>query len=455
MGAGAASATEAAKNATVEELKTTIAGASPEQQQKLTDALKGLEGRSVVEDEAPGAGGPCPGPVDCSVISTVAKDFKGLSTQPASPKFKGALVQIYVRTQKLGGTDKSSSGNRYDSLVMANGMIRSGLSCQLIHYTHEEHDKFFELCKSFDFIIVRCEPGQIKADGGDQRKFDDGMRAIRDMGIQVWPSPDVMEKMGARDALCKVADMNIGLADTLAYYTPEEFSAGFKKTMAFQPRVIKQARGSSGEGVWIIKLKNGNYCQEFGERLCDDSEVLTLMEANDNHHEEHTVAEFIEFCSNGRTDKSGTWTSEGVGKYLEAGGQLVDQRFCPRILEGELRYNLIADSLVGITHKKPQEGGISAVGGTGSTYTYYEPEEALFKNLTTSFLEKDLPLMMRALDLPTEPLPLWWTVGFINSSPEGTPADQEKWIVGEFSCSCVGISRALAACHTVGGGGGG
>ena len=35
------------------------------------------------------------------------------------------------------------------------------------------------------------------------------------------------------------------------------FSVGFKKTMAFQPRVIKQNRGSSGEGIWIIKLKEG------------------------------------------------------------------------------------------------------------------------------------------------------------------------------------------------------
>ena len=49
----------------------------------------------------------------------------------------------------------------------------------------------------------------------------------------------------------------------------------------------------------------------------------------------------------------------GVGKYLEggkaAGGQLVDQRFCPRIVEGELRYNLIGDSLVGVIHKKPKD----------------------------------------------------------------------------------------------------
>merc|ERR1719380_588932 len=87
--------------------------------------------------------------------------------------------------------------------------------------------------------------------------------------------------------------------------------------MAYQPRVVKQNRGSAGEGIWIIKLKEANYCKAFGERSCEDSEVLSLMEANDNHAEEHTVAEFIEWCIKGRTDKSGTWESKGKGKYLE------------------------------------------------------------------------------------------------------------------------------------------
>merc|ERR1711871_1858294 len=330
-------------------------------------------------------------------------DNLGLLPQPRKPKYKIGLIQIYVRSQPFGGSDKSSNGHRYDSIPFANGMISAGMSCQLVHYVHEEHDKFMEVMKGFDAIIVRCNPGQIKADGGDQGKFDDGMRAVRKKGIQVWPSPDVMEQMGAKDALTKIASMNIGLEDTLAYYDPEAFTAGFKKTMAFQPRVIKQNRGSSGEGIWIIKLKEGNYCSTFGERSCEDSEVLTLMEANDNHEETHTVAEFVEFCINGRTDKSGEWTSKGVGKYLEggkaAGGQLVDQRFCPRIVEGELRYNCVADELVGIIHKKPKEGGISAVGGTGSVYTFYGPDEPKFANLTENFLVKDLPLVMPALGL--------------------------------------------------------
>merc|ERR1719199_1078646 len=258
-----------------------------------------------------------------------------------------------------------------------------------------------------------------------------------------------MEFMGAKDALCKIATMNIGLPDTETYFDPAKFAAGFKKTMAFQPRVIKQNRGSSGEGIWIIKLKSGNYCKGYGDRSCSDDEVLEMMEACDNHAETHTVGEFIEFCVNGRNAKSGKWDTVGTGKYLEggkeAGGQLVDQRFCPRIVEGELRMNMIGDTCTGIIHKKPKAGGISAVGGTGSVYTFYGPDEVKFANLTKKFLTDDLPLVMPALGLAEEPIPLWWTTDFILASPEGTPAEEEKWIVGEFNCSCVGISKCLAA----------
>merc|ERR1711865_1156326 len=117
-----------------------------------------------------------------------------------------------------------------------------------------------------------------------------------------------------------MGDMEFGLPDTLGYYSPEDMKTGFPKTVAFQPRVVKQNRGSAGEGIWIIKLKDeSKYCKTFGEREATDDEVLILKEANDNHIEEHTVAEFIEFCVNGRNDKSGTWTSKGTGQYFAGG----------------------------------------------------------------------------------------------------------------------------------------
>jgi hypothetical protein len=80
------------------------------------------------------------------------------------------------------------------------------------------------------------------------------------------------------------------------------------------------------------------------------------MEANDNHVEYHTVGEFFEFCVNGRTENSGIWESTGEGRYLEggvdSGAMLVDQRFLPRIVEGEgeVRLNMIGSELVNLVH---------------------------------------------------------------------------------------------------------
>ena len=80
-----------------------------------------------------------------------------------------------------------------------------------------------------------------------------------------------------------------------------------------------------------------------------------------------------------------------------------------------------------------------------SIYTYYGPEERKFSNLTHRFLTEDIDKVMPALGLPDEPIPLWWTCDFILASPEGTPSAEEKWIIGEFNCSCVGapFPRAL------------
>ena len=44
--------------------------------------------------------------------------------------------------------------------------------------------------------------------------------------MKVWPSPDVMEFMGAKDALTRIAHLNIGLEDTLTYF---EEDTSFRK----------------------------------------------------------------------------------------------------------------------------------------------------------------------------------------------------------------------------------
>ena len=179
-------------------------------------------------------------------------------------------------------------------------------------YVPELHDFIAPALKAVDGIIVRINPGQL---GEHQGRFDGLMRECTALGIPVWSSPDVQMRMGAKDALCKIAHLNVGLPDTFAYYTPGEFKAGFYQTMAYQPRVIKQNRGSSGEGIWIIKLKGREYCSTFGAAVCEDDWMLDMIEANDNHQEFHTCGEFVEFCINGRTAASGTWTCAAAAEH--------------------------------------------------------------------------------------------------------------------------------------------
>jgi len=156
--------------------------------------------------------------------------------------------------------------------------------------------------------------------------------------------------------------------------------------------------------------------------------------------EYHTVAEFLEFCIDGRTERSGSWMSQGKGRYLDgglaAGAMLVDQRFLPRIVEGEVRCLMIGPELIQIVHKKPKEGGLSATLQSGAVYTKYSPDDPKFEKLVENF-KADLPKIMSCFGLANEPLPLLWTADYIYGDTD------DQLYVGEFNCSCVGITQQL------------
>merc|ERR1712066_884001 len=184
--------------------------------------------------------------------------------------------------------------------------------------------------------------------------------------------------------------------------------------------------------------KEGNYCENYGDRVCEGSEVLILKEANDFHEEEHTVDEFMEFCVNGRTEKSGEWKSIGTGQYYEggreAGGQMVDQRFLPRIEEGEARFMMIGRELYRIEHYKY----VGGVGGETVT-TIYQPDAAEFAE-TKDKLMTEIEPIMKALGKDMSALPLLWAADFIPIDNHSTP-----YVVGEFNCSCLGVAGFLNA----------
>jgi len=395
-----------------------------------------------------------------------------LQAAPAVYQFKLCVVQFKVPGAKNGGSDKGPDGNRVDSIPIANSVIAAGAACDLVLFDSEKNKgdvaEFTTLTSAYDALIVRINPGQLSqgTEEGTQGRFDDLMNKYITEGKLVWSSPKIQTQMGAKDALVKIGSLNCGLEDTYAYYSEEELIAGFKKCAAFQPRVIKQNRGSAGEGIWLCWLwdKAGDKKVEiypsksFGESSLADDDYVKLMEMNDNHVEYHTVKEFMVFCVSGPSgDGAGEWKSTFPGEYLkggkEAGGQLVDQRLLPRIDEGEVRILMAGDACQMAVHKKPMGGGLSAVGGN-SEYTYYKPEDPKYKGLIEK-LYADIPQLLPKLGLEGEPLPLLWTCDYIPKNPDdwekgpydrSCPDDKTEYTVGEFNCSCVGISKFQAVC---------
>lgn len=389
-------------------------------------------------------------------VTTTVGDFDPLSDD--SIKSRPDFIPIL---EARGGTDKDELGHRRDTLPIANALTQNetfstnvkssvfqfleendGLSTHAI-MSNEALKKYLK--RVAHGIIVRINPGTLSP--SSQRKCDEILRELSATGITILSHPDVASNLGAKDSLVKIKHLKCGLQDTEVYYTPDSFREGFRRSIAFQPRVIKQNRGSQGEGIWIVKLKDEDtYCDTYGERLVSLDTELVLMEAFDNHIEEHTVGEFIEFCIQGRTSENPEWTTTSGGKYfdggLAAGAMVVDQRFLPRIVEGEVRCLMVGSDLVEIVHKKPKEGGLSATLQSGATYTKYSPDDTKFTTLVKNFKD-DIPYIMESFGMSDQPLPLLWTADYIYGESD------DDLYVGEINCSCVGITQQLHHAETV------
>ena len=185
--------------------------------------------------------------------------------------------------------------------------------------------------------------------------------------------------------------------DTAAYYEVEELHNTFPTSLSYGERVLKQNRGSTGEGIWRVRLADQELAQsvEPGTALPLDT-ALKCTEAVDNQTHDYKLGTFMDFC----------------GQYIEGdNGMLVDMRFMPRIVEGEIRILLVGDEPVFIVHKKPAEGGdnFSATLFSGAKYTYDKPES--WPELLEMF-KKARPVIAEKLG-DTKDVPLIWTADFM------------------------------------------
>ncbi len=320
-----------------------------------------------------------------------------------------------------GGNDKGEDGYRKDTMPMVESLKKRDWSAEVIFYSDAKKDEIFEaVSKNADAYVSRVNPGNLK----DESTYFKMLRELCDSGVTGMPHPAAMIGYGAKDALVKLRDTPFVPEDTFAYYTIASFKENFPKSLKNGERVLKQNRGSTGEGIWRVQLLSD---------IGDATEVpldakLNCVEAKDNHAEEHTLESFMTFCE----------------QYIVGeNGMLVDMPFLPRIKEGEIRLLMLDKTPVNVVHKKPAEGAnaFSATLFSGAQYRYDKPEQ--WSELVDGFLAS-IPTIMDKLG--GYALPLIWTADFILDTDE---EGKDCYILGEMNCSCVGFTSELSLSENV------
>ncbi|RLA63832.1 MAG: hypothetical protein DRQ88_11900 [Epsilonproteobacteria bacterium] len=323
-----------------------------------------------------------------------------------------------VILEARGGTDKGAYGYRVDSRAIADSLRKKKWSAEIIFYSDENRGEIYRhIVTKAGAYISRVNPGNLK----DETGYFQMLKELVENGIQGLPHPDAMVSYGAKNAVEKLKESDLVPNDVYSYYSFEDFKENFIKTLATGVRVLKQNRGSTGEGIWRVEVIEPGKSTN-SEEVSLDSKVK-CTEAKDNHVETMRLSEFIDFCV----------------QYLEGpSGMLLDMPFLERIKEGEIRVFMLRKKPVNIVHKKPADtpDAFSATLFSGAKYTYDSPEKwpdlmRLIQNNLNAIIEK----------LGGYEIPLIWTADFILDTDKDTGKD--KYVLGEINASCVGFSTHL------------
>ncbi len=317
-----------------------------------------------------------------------------------------------------GGSDKEADGHRKDTMPMVEALRAKGYESDAVFYDDDRADDILtELSGNVNAYVSRVNPGTIP--GGEGQYFD-FLRKLEKTGAKGMPSPDTMINMGSKDALTKLTDSKFVPSDTAMYCSVEEMKADFPQSLAQNERVIKQNRGSTGEGIWHVSVVDDREF-EVGQPLPMDTKVK-CVEAMDNKAHSFTLSEFIEFCD----------------QYFGGDdGLVIDMKFLHRIKEGEIRVLMVGREPVFVVHKKPadSENAFSATLFSGAVYTYDSPDK--WPDLMDVF-KAELPMIQEKLSLTD--FPLLWTADFILDNDE---QGDDTYCLGEMNCSCVGFTSHL------------
>lgn len=315
------------------------------------------------------------------------------------------------------GSDKGFDGFRPDTKPILNAIEElTGIKTEIVFFVPEKKDKLFEYLKAnAKEIISRINPGNLK----QIDEYFQFLDALSRENIAVHTHPSVIRALNFKDILSLVKNSSFGEKSSYFYTKVDDFRSSFPSILKQEKtRVLKTNYGSTGEGVYLVSLK-------------DNGEVVSTEAVN---NEEQSFANIDEFVA----DFAQKFEQEDPNAVFFKGKKgFVSCKYLPRISEGEIRVLLVKEKIVSIVHKKPKEGEFSATLFSGAKYTYDDPKDPKWADVVKVSNQglQDLSPLLQGKEFP-----LIWTLDYILDYDENK---NDRYVLSEINCSCVGITTEL------------
>ena len=336
---------------------------------------------------------------------------------------KRPRVAILSHRDREVGENLPPGKGRFGKVFQAISAL--GMIAEPAIYHDEVCDEIRQQLRRVDGVLVWVNP----VEGGRDRSMLDAMlRGVAASGVFVSAHPDIIQKLGTKEVLYRTQDIGWG-CETHLYQNMDQLRRDLPSRLAAGgTRVLKQYRGSGGNGVWKVELATNTIVDRGrGSATWSPDETLVRARHAKRGCVEETIPlnEFLKRCE----------------PYFAGDGRMIDQAYQPRLPEGMIRCYLVHDKVGGFGFQAINALCPAPLGARPdaalqpSSRVYHPPSMQEFQPLKRLLEQEWVPAMQRRFDIDTNQLPVLWDCDFLLGPKRGSGED--TYVLCEINVSSV------------------
>jgi hypothetical protein len=321
----------------------------------------------------------------------------------------GARVGVLWRGDPRVEVGAAAEQGRMGATLAA--VRRRGLRAEPVVFAEDAVDELRARLRELDAVLVWVDPVM---NGVDRTRLDALLRETASAGVWVSTHPDVILAMGTKEVLVRTQKMEWGTS-CVVHRSQAQLRDELPTRLALGPRVLKQYRGSSGNGVWKV--------ERVGDASGVDAPVRVQHAARGTPAEEMPLTTFVDRCA----------------VYFKGGACMIEQPYQERLADGMIRCYLVGDRVAGFGHQyvtallPPPDGALETP--APPPRLYYGPDKPEFQELKRRLEGGWVDEMRATLALAREQLPALWDADFLHGPKDAR--GQDTYVLCEINVSSV------------------